>query len=133
MAQNDTLTARQRKAIAALLASPTVSSAAETAGVSRSQLERWRRQPAFRAALAQAEADIIEEAARQLLKLQGTAIRVIARVMLDDNSHAGVRIRAAQLIVENTLRLREIVSLEERIAALEAEHESEPDTPVDGD
>ena len=133
MAQNDTLTARQRKAIAALLVAPTVSAAAEIAGVSRSQLERWRRQPAFRTALAQAEADIIEEAARQLLKLQGAAIRVIAAVMLDGNSHAGVRIRAAESILANTLRLRELTNLEERIAALEAEHESEPDTPVEDD
>ena len=83
--------------------------------------------------LAQAEADIIEEAARQLLKLQGAAIRVIAAVMLDDNSHAGVRIRAAESILANTLRLRELTNLEDRIAALEAEHESEPDTPVDDD
>jgi hypothetical protein len=116
------LTPRQRAAIAALIA-PTargVAGAAEAAGVSETQLYRWMKQPAFRAALAEAQGAAIEDATRRLTGLAGQAIEVLAKVMADEEATDTVRVRAATSVIELLLRLKDALDFEQRLQALEA-------------
>lgn len=123
MATNGTpekLTPRQRRAIAALLGSKDIKAAAELAKVGERTLYRWLNLPSFRAALLEAEGEAIDQATRQLIYLQGPAISVIAGTLADRSNAAGVRLRAAQSVLDYLLRLRELRNIEKRITDLEA-------------
>ena len=111
---------KKRQAVAALLTAPTVAEAARVAGVAERTIYRWLAgDAAFVADLRAAEETAIDHAARRLVGLQDDAIALLGDVVADADAAAGVRVRAASLIVDLALRLRELRSLEERVAALE--------------
>lgn len=119
MADNGSLSARQQRAIAALLASKTVSEAASAASVGERSLYRWLAEDqAFRAELARAEGELLATTTRRLLALQGQAIEALEYLLTRGESE-GVRLRAAQVALELSLKLREQVSIEQRLQALE--------------
>jgi len=97
-----------------------VTHAAELAGVAYRTLCRWLTQDQFRAALAQAESNAVDTAARRLAGLGAEAIDVISLVLLTAQSE-NVALRAAQAVLDNLLKLREQHALEKRLAALEAQ------------
>jgi hypothetical protein len=77
-------------------------------------MARW-----YRRALRAAEETAIDHAARRLVGLQDDAIALLGDVVADRAAAPGVRVRAAALIIDLSLRLRELRSLEERVTALE--------------
>jgi hypothetical protein len=97
-----------------------IEDAAASAGVAERTIYRYLNDPAFQAELAKAEGRSIDEATRQLLKLQDEAIAVFLQVLSDKKIAAGVRLRAAQSILDYLLKLRELRNIEQRLAALEA-------------
>lgn len=114
------LTPKQKLFVLALLKpGATLKSAGETAGVSEVTAQRWIRQPAIRAALREAEAEAMHEAARALTALAQEAVGVLGAQMNDASNPPGVRVRAADLVLTRLLQLRELTELEERLAALE--------------
>ena len=113
---------KKARAVAALLQSRTIGDAAAAAGVGERTLFRWLAEDAtFTAQLRTAEGAAIDHAARRLVGLQDAAINVLSEVLADDAAPSGVRVRAASLIVELAIRLRELRGLEERITTLEAQ------------
>ncbi len=119
-AEKATLTPRQRLAVEALLKTGSPTKAAETAGVIRQTVHRWMHQPAFAAALAQAETDALAALSRRLVDLGGTAATTLEDAMKYDVKAPGARVTAASAVLGNLLKLREVVALEDRVAALEA-------------
>jgi hypothetical protein len=75
-------------------------------------------QPAFREALQEAESGLLEEAMRRLLSMTGGAADALSD-LVQDRHLPGVRLQAARAILENALRLRSAVELENRLAELE--------------
>jgi hypothetical protein len=123
MTRNETsspLSAKQQRAIAALLTKPTIEEAAKAAGVSRATLYRWLAERAFQTALTDAERRLLETTSRGLIALSTKALAVTEAVLDDQSVPASTRLRAADVTLNRLLQLRELVSLEERIAALEA-------------
>lgn len=119
MATNGSLSSRQQRAVAALLASKNVAEAACIAGVGERTLYRWLAEDqGFRAALSQAEGDLLDTATRRLLTLQGKAIDTLEH-LLDSAETEGVRLRAAQVAIDTSLKLREMRDIEQRLTALE--------------
>ena len=114
-----TLTPSQTRAIAALLREPSTEAAAEATGVARSTIYRWLKEPDFRLALRQAEADAVAGASRYLAGLSSEALGVVIEVWRNQANPAMVRLRAATAWLEQMLRVRDAAQLEERIAALE--------------
>jgi hypothetical protein len=51
--------------------------------------------------------------------LADRAISVILRTMADKTTTAGVRLRAAEMVLAYVLKLREMVALERRVTAIE--------------
>ncbi len=126
MTKNDTdeknLAPLQAKVIAALLTMPNVSSAADEAKVPLSTVRRWMSSDeTFKRALQDAEREAIGDVSRRLAGTGSAAVVVVRHIMADTNLPASVRLRAAQLVLDQMLRLRELTTLEERIAALEAQ------------
>lgn len=113
------LNTKQRRAIRALLNKPTIELAAKESQVGESTLYHWLRQDDFRQALTAAESDALDNASRRLVSLTEHAISLITQTMADKQMHPALRLRAAQIVLENMLRLRELRSIEQRLAALE--------------
>ena len=113
------LPARQRRAVAALLTAGDVTSAARETGVSRETLHRWLRQPAFLAAVREAEADALDELSRSLVRLGRSAAGTLEAAMGDATAPWATRVRAADAVLGRLLQLRELATLEARVAELE--------------
>ena len=115
-----TLTSRQQQAIAAIVATGDVTIAAQSVGVNRATLYRWLKQPSFVQAVHAAEADAVEDLSRMLVRLGRTAVATLAKAMSDPATPAATKVRAADATLSKLLQLRELATLEQRVAALEA-------------
>ena len=115
-----TLTSRQQQAIAAIVATGDVTIAAQSVGVNRATLYRWMKQPQFVQAVHAAEADAVEDLSRMLVRLGRTAVATLAKAMSDPATPAATKVRAANATLSKLLQLRELATLEQRVAALEA-------------
>ena len=115
-----TLTTRQQQAITAIVATGDVTVAAQSVGVNRATLYRWMKQPTFVQAVHAAEADAVEDLSRMLVRLGRTAVATLARAMNDPATPPATKVRAADATLSKLLQLRELATLEQRVAALEA-------------
>jgi hypothetical protein len=120
MSNNDSLSSKQRRAIRALISKSTIKLAAQDCGTSEPTIYRWLNEADFRSALTAAESAAIDNASRRLVTLTDSAINVVTVLMADPAVHPAIRLRAAIAVIENMLRLRELRTIEERLAALEA-------------
>ncbi len=114
-----TLTPKQRKAVEALLTVGEVQAAAQAAGVSKDSIYRWLRQPLFLEAVRAAEAQALDDLSRMLVRLGRTAAGTLAKAMSDAATPMATRVRAAEATLGRLLQLRELATLEARVAELE--------------
>jgi DNA-binding MurR/RpiR family transcriptional regulator len=108
---------REDVAIAALLAEPTISQAAEKAGVSESTLLRWLADPPFQVCYRAARLQVVEQAVSQLQQTTSEAVTALQR-----NLSCGVpaaEISAAKAVLDFAIKGVELVDLAERIEQLE--------------
>ena len=113
------LTPKQRRAVEALLTTGDVASAARDAGVARETVHRWLKQPAFLQAVRGAEAAALDDLSRLLVRLGRTAAATLAKAMNDTAAPWATRVRAADAVLSRLLQLRELATLEARVAELE--------------
>lgn len=122
MANNGTLNTKQNRAIRALLTEKTTSDAAKTAGVGERTLWRWMNEDeTFRQTLNEAETLALGESVRRLVSLHFKALRAIEEALDDKEATHGTKLRASSIVLDTTLRLRELFTLEERISRLESQ------------
>jgi transposase-like protein len=120
MAQNDSLSSKQRKAIASLLSQRTIEDAANAIGVSSRTVYRWMDSADFRIALLEAEGEAIDTATRRLIGGKDAALDTLAELMENANSES-VRKQAANDWLDQLLKLRELRNVEKRLTVLEAD------------
>lgn len=114
----ETLSAKQRAALRALVSGFSLEGAASAVGVSRVSLWRWMQEPAFREELRSLEDEALQELQRRLLLLATGAALVLERSLQDGK--ATIRLRVAALILERLAAYRQAAELERRLEALEA-------------
>jgi uncharacterized protein (UPF0147 family) len=114
------ITPKKSKAIVALMTASTIPEAAKLARVGERTLYTWLKNAAFQAELKHWQADYMQGAARRLVVEVDKAITIIKNIMMDDQVPPAVRLRAAESIVANALKLGELVDLAERVTELEA-------------
>ena len=120
MTQNGTtLSLKQQRLISALISSPSISEAARQAGVSLSQARRHLENEAFQAALKEAESLALSALLRSLVGLGERAVQALSDA-LEPEQDVRSRVRAADILLGRLVTYREMLSLEERIVALEA-------------
>ena len=119
MATSDNLTPKRRAFVRALLTERDIKSAAAAAGISETTAYRWAKDGDIQAAILDAEADALNTVTRGLIRLAGGAVGTLEDAMADSDARASARVRAADIVLGRLLQLRELVTLEERIAALE--------------
>ncbi len=113
------LSPKQRRAVEALLTTGDVQAAAQQIGVSRDSLYRWLKQPVFIEAVRAAEAQAIDDLSRLLVRLGRTASGTLAKAMNDGTTPMATRVRAADIVLNRLLQLRELATLEARVVELE--------------
>lgn len=111
------LSPRKQRAVLALVESSSVAAAAVASGVSRQTLYRWMREPEFATMLRQASGERVEQASRELTAMMSKAVEVLHALLESGSEHQ--RRLAADSIITNAIRLRELVELESRIVELE--------------
>lgn len=118
MSENNTLTTKQQRLIAAMLTNGTNEAAARAVGISSKTLYRWLELPAFRDALKAAEGQAINNAARRLAGGMDAALNTLAELTTGAESESVKRAAAAEWI-NQTLKIQELRNLEERLTAIE--------------
>jgi hypothetical protein len=115
------LTTRQRTALSALLEGQSQLAAAAAAGVGRQTIGRWMTETAFSAALRDGSDGAIRAAVARLSATADASIDAIEKVR-DSPTQPGaaVKLRAADALLSQALKIREHADVLERLAALEA-------------
>ena len=119
MTQNGAISARQKKLIGALLTHATITAACAAAGVGRSTLRRWLTNPVFVSELHYQEQELLQAVSRALLTQAEGANAALSEILTDKANPPGARLRAAEIILSNLLRIRELADHEQRLTALE--------------
>ena len=118
-ATDPALSAKQLKAIDALIQLGEVAAAASECGINKATLYRWLKEPAFVQALHAAEGRAIDDLSRMLVRLGRTATATLAKAMTDAATPMSTRVRAADVSLSRLLQLRELATLEARVTELE--------------
>lgn len=111
------LSAKQEKALAALLVSPTIAEAAQSAGVGETTLFRWLQEPAFNEAYRAARLQVLSAATMQLRQASGAAVDTLKRNLTCGNASA--EIRAAATILDMAYKSAEVEDLAARVEEME--------------
>lgn len=111
---------KRQKAIAALMTERTLVDAAQKAGIGERQLRRWMRDPEFQSELQAVATQATDTAVRRLTSLTGEAIDTLKWAMGEATEHDHARVRAALGVLANFTRLKELLEVEIRLAAIEA-------------
>lgn len=119
MTDNDRLTIKQKRTVAALIQHRTIGDAAVSIGVAEKTIYRWMKQAVFIRALQKAESELISLAVNSLVTDLGNNFQTMKNIRDDRKNQPNVRLRAAIALDNSLLRWRELSGLEERITMLE--------------
>ena len=122
------MTAKQNKALAALITAPTVAAAAEQAGIGYTTLRRWiKTDDAFRHEYERELAGLVTEAATRAKQAMSPALAVLREIVEDEDGPAAVRVSAARSLLEYGMKLVETEDILKRLAELERQREEDQD------
>jgi hypothetical protein len=110
---------KKEAAIAALLTQRNLEEAAKAVGIDAKTLQRWMKIPEFDAAYREAKRAAFGQTIARLHQVSSAAAATLGKVMVDPGTPASARVRAAESILNHTIRAIEIDDLEARIAGLE--------------
>jgi hypothetical protein len=110
---------KMEQAIAALLSHRNVEEAARAIRISANTLLRWTKEPEFEAAYREARRTAFGQSIARLQQASGGAVATVLKIMLDANAPAGIRLRAAEVVLERGAQAMEREDLEARLAELE--------------
>ncbi len=115
---------KQEEAIAALLSQRNIEEAARTSGIAARTLLRWMQMSEFQTAYRAARRDAFAQSIGRLQHASSAAVSTLLKVMVDSNSPAASRVRAADCVLGHAAKAIEIEDLEVRVSELERAAES---------
>ena len=110
---------KKEEAIVALLTQRNLEEAAKAIGVTASTLLRWMKEPEFDAAYRVARRTAFSQSMARLQQASSAAVSTVLRIMLDQNTPAATKLRAAECVISQTAKGIELEDIEARVAALE--------------
>jgi transposase-like protein len=111
---------KMEEAVAALLTQRNVEEAARAVGIGPATLLRWLKIPEFQTAYREARRAAFGQAVARLQQGASAAATTLLKTMIDPNTPASVRVRAAESVMNHAMKAIEIEDIEARVAALEA-------------
>jgi hypothetical protein len=118
-AGEDGLSGRKQKGLAALLSEPTITRAAEAAGIGERTLRRWLTEPGFRAAVNAARRESFGQAIGLTQKYAPVAVATLVKVMQDAAGGPSAKVSAAGMMLKFGREGIELDDLAARVEALE--------------
>lgn len=115
----------QEALVEALLIHGDQSKAAVACGLTRRTVQRWLSLPEFRTMYAEARRTVLVHAVGALQARTNQAVSVLVSLMTSAESEA-VRLQAAGKVLEMAVKTHELLDLEDRVAALEAANQEDP-------
>ena len=112
------ITAKQQKAVTALLSERTARDAAKVAGISERTLFTWLGNPTFRAALKAAEAEVLETVVRRLSAGQVLALDTLEK-LIQSARHESTKLTACVSWLNMFMKYHEAQDVEARLTELE--------------
>jgi hypothetical protein len=119
VARNSTLTAKQQRAIAALLSESSVLAAAQRAGVPPRTLFTWLRDPGFVEEYRGARREVVTQAIAKLQGIASQAVVALADVVNDSAAPPQARVSAAKTVLDVVVKATEVEDLTARLEKLE--------------
>ena len=110
---------RQDRILLALVEHPTLERAAAALGMSPVTLWRWLQKPEFAETLRKARRETFSQSLARLQHAANAAVNTLLRVMTDREAPAASRVRAADVVLQATVRGMEVEDIEVRVAELE--------------
>ena len=110
---------KKEEAVAALLVQRNFEDAARAVGISPKTLLRWMKAPEFDAAYRTARRATFGQAVARLQQGASAAATTLLKTMIDPNTPASVRVRAADCVLGHAAKAIEIEDLEVRVTQLE--------------
>lgn len=110
---------KKEAAIAALLSQRNVEEAARAVGAGARTLYRWMKEPEFDAAYRAARRAACTQSAARLQQMCVAAVTTLGKIMVDPNSPAASRVRAADCVLHHAAKSIEIEDIELRLSELE--------------
>ncbi len=110
---------KKEEAIAALMTQRNLEEAARSIGVVPNTLLKWQKLPEFQAAYREARRAAFGQAVARLQQGTSAAATTLLKTMIDSNTPASVRVRAAEAIFNHAAKAIEIEDIEARVADLE--------------
>jgi hypothetical protein len=109
----------QDRIIVALLEHPTLERAAAALGMSPVTLWRRMQKPEFAETLRKARRETFSQSLARLQHAAHAAVNTLLRVMTDREAPAASRVRAADVVLQATIRGMEVEDIEVRVSELE--------------
>jgi hypothetical protein len=113
------LTAKQERAIIALISSPSVEEAAKAAGISKSTIFKWFQDEGFQSTYRAARGDLVRHAIAQAQAACSEAVAVLREIMNNVDTLASTRVSAAKTLLETSIKAVELEDIVARIEKLE--------------
>jgi hypothetical protein len=111
----------QERFLVALLTSPTQQAACLEAQISADSARRYLAQPLVQERYRELQKSYFDESLSLLAKFTRSSITTLASIMSDKLAPPGVRVRAAQILLEQSIQVHKVNELEQRIAELEGQ------------
>lgn len=103
----NTLTLKQEKAIIALMTQPTLQEAAQSIGVSYVTINNWLKNPFFNQEFKRMRDKSLDSALGKIQNSSNNAVNVLIDIMNDESKNANVRVNAAKIIIDFSMRIRD--------------------------
>ena len=110
---------KKEAAIIALLTSRNQDEAAKSIGIAPNTLLNWQKVPEFQTAYREARRAAFAQSIARLQQASSAAVSVLVKIMVDPNSPASTRVRAADSVLDHAAKAIEIEDIEVRLSELE--------------
>ena len=107
-------------AVVALLTQKNQEEAARVAGISPATLLRWQKLPEFQKAYRGARRAAHGQAIARLQQATSAAVSTLLKVMVDPNTPASTKVRAADSVMNHSAKSIELEDFEVRLAEVES-------------
>jgi ACT domain-containing protein len=112
------LSRKQLKAIPVIISSKTITEGVKQAGISKTIFYEWIKNDTFKNEFISRQNDIIETALKELKGLSSEAVEKLG-TLLRESVNENIKLKAIALIIEHTIKMKEIENIEERLRELE--------------
>jgi hypothetical protein len=88
-------------------------------GISAKTLLRWTKEPEFDTAYRAARRTAFSQSVARLQQASGAAASTLMKIMVDPNTPASTRVRAADSVLDHAAKAIELEDIEARVSELE--------------